>query len=255
MHQGPIVDIIVASDGDEPSTRACLENVRACTESGHRVILVAPSTAIAGTASADDLVVPVEPATNLAGQLNAGIARASAPFLCTLSSDTRVAGGWLRQMLGVLAKDKAVGVVGPITSRDRDWQGLRYLSTRWQLDLPVNEIPSADSDQWNRYLRLRFPRTHVEIDGFLGLFCALARRDVIAAAGPFDEGLAYGTEAEDFAYRVQRTGAGLALCLQAYVTRTAGGEALAAPHSAESYQKSLAHLAAKWPDRYRARAS
>ena len=33
------------------------------------------------------------------------------------------------------------------------------------------------------------------------------------------------------------------------------GEALAAPHSAESYQKSLAHLAAKWPDRYRARAS
>jgi GT2 family glycosyltransferase len=176
--------------------------------------------------------------------------------VCVLNNDVVVGRGWLTRLLRVIAVDPAIAAVGPITSNDRDWQGLRYLRQHWGLDLPIDQIPTDDLDQWNRYLALRFTRSHVEIDGMLAFFCTLLRRESIERAGRLDELFDFGGEDDDFCYRLQREGAKLALSLQTYVIHRGGVSA--GPRRAavdERHRRNLARLAKKWPHRYGAIAS
>lgn len=256
-----IVDLIVPVRDRWDLTRACLESIRAHTEPGYRVIVVdnasADDTRMLATSPLADVVLRNETPRNFAASINQAIQASTAPYVCVLNNDVVVGPKWLSSLLAVFAEAKdSLGAVGPITSNARDWQGLHYLKTQWQLDLPVDHIPAERCEEWMRYLRFRFRRSHLEIDGMLAFFCTLMRRAAIDAVGNLDEEFDFGGEDDDYCYRLQRAGFSLALSLHSYVVHHGGVSEGPLPVAAsDRYRRNTARLVEKWPERYGARAS
>lgn len=256
----PIVDLIVPVRDKWTLTKQCLESVREHTESGYRIIVVdnaSTDETRTDVARLADVVVRNEQPKNFAASLNQGIRASTAPYVCLLNNDVIVGPKWLSSLLAVFAEGKdSLAAVGPITSNARDWQGLHYLKTQWQLDLPVEHIAAERCEEWMRYLRFRFRRSHLEIDGMLAFFCTLVRRAAIDAVGELDEGFDFGGEDDDYCYRLQRAGFSLALGLHSYVVHLGGvSEGPQPAVASDRYRRNVARLVEKWPERYGARAS
>lgn len=256
-----IVDLIVPVRDKWDLTRQCLESVRAHTEPGYRIIVVdnasTDATRELPAMSLADVVLRNEEPRNFAASLNQGLRHSTAPYVCLLNNDVIVGPKWLSSLLGVFADAKdSLAAVGPITSNNRDWQGLNFLKSQWQLDLPIDHIAPERCDEWMRYLAFRFRRSHLEIDGMLAFFCTLIRRAAVDAVGELDEAFDFGGEDDDYCYRLQRAGFSLALSLHSYVMHLGGvSEGPRPAVASDRYRRNNARLMEKWPERYGARAS
>ncbi len=167
-------DIILPVCDQFRFTKDCIESIISNTSTPYRLIVVNNGTSDDTKkylseikARLGDRLVVIENATNVGWvrALNQGIERSHTPFLCFQNDDTIVTKGWLAKMIGILERDKRIGVVNP------EWEGRpNYISI----------------EDYGRSLEEKHKGRYIETDWARG-FCVVFRKDVLDAIGKVDE--------------------------------------------------------------------
>lgn len=155
---------------------------------------------------------------------NQGVAAASGKYVLLLNSDTIVRPGAIERLVEVLECEPRVGLVGP---RLVDGEGRRQRSA---FRFPTPPILLAEQLSVGRFLpaaRDKKAGSYV-VDWLLGA-CLLARRDLLAAFGPFDPDFFMYAEDIDLCYRARLAGWEVRLVLDVTITHL-GGESARREH-------------------------
>lgn len=217
------VDVVICIHNALEDVKNCLNALQQCNDPHTRLLLVDDGSAeetasfVRTYASEHCLrLIRNDAARGYTFAANQGLRASSADCVVLLNSDTIVTPGWLNQMLSVLASDKQIGVVGPL-SNTASWQSIPYIEEDG--DWKSNAIPEGMSlNAFADTLHYLMPKRHAEV-GFINGFCMLLRRDAINNVGLFDEetfGRGYGEE-NDFCLRAHKNNWKLCICMQAYV--------------------------------------
>jgi len=189
------VDVVIPTFGQAEMTEACAKSLRRNTEPGAlRIIWVDNGSPeperqrirLSWLCSGFDLL-PVMLPSNLGfvKATNAGIALSTSPYVLLLNNDTELPPGWLPMLVECLTADPTVGMVGPRSSSQEQWQG-RAPTGRGAVVLAANAM--------------------------LAFFCVLIRREVIIQCGYLSEAYKIGLgDDDDYCERVKRAGWRLAL--------------------------------------------
>ena len=126
---------------------------------------------------------------------NAGLAEARGEYLVLLNNDTVVTRGWATALIAHLARDRRLGLVGPVTNA---------IANEARIDVGYRDL--AELPAWAR----AWARDH---DGetfpipMLAFFCVVMRREVFAKVGALDERFGTGMfEDGDYNRRVRAAG-------------------------------------------------
>lgn len=210
------VSIVVVSRNTRGVLGACLRSIAA--HAGD----VAVETIIVDCASSDGTpamvraafpdVILLEPGANLgfARGNNLGIRRACGAMILLLNPDTELTPGALPALVGALAADPAVGVVGP---RLRYPDGSIQSSRRRFPTLATAAVESTLVQEWrpdhpvlrSYYMDDLPDDTPHDADWLVGA-CLLVRRTVFDAVGLLDERLFLYSEEPEWCWRVRRAG-------------------------------------------------
>lgn len=200
----PRASIVVVTHNNLHLTRACLESIwRYTLYPNYEVIVVDNGS----TDSTPDYLVNLEgQRTNLrivlnpenqgfAAANNQGIVLTSGDAVVLLNNDTIVTRGWLGGLIAPLRRDRAIGMVGPVTNFAGN-----------EACIPVSY---TQLDQMHVFAE-RYCREHegeVRDLPMLGMFCVAIRRDVLQEVGLLDERFGVGMfEDDDYAMRVKAKG-------------------------------------------------
>jgi GT2 family glycosyltransferase len=211
----PLLSIIVVTFNNRDLNRLCLGSLVARTEWPNREILVVDNGSTDGTrellaeaGAANDGIRAIlfDENRGYPAAVNAGLEHARGRNLVLLNNDTVVTRGWATALLRHLARDRRLGLVGPVTNAianaaciDVGYAGLQ--------DLPA----------W----AARFTREH---DGetfpipTLAFFCAAMRREVYEQVGALDAQFGVGMfEDGDYGRRVRAAGLDIRCARDAFV--------------------------------------
>ncbi len=154
---------------------------------------------------------------------NVGIAVSDAPYLMFLNNDTTMTDGVIEKLVAVLEKEPKVGIVGPRSSAQGQWQG-RY-----------EEMPG--------YMILNEK-------AMLSFFCALLRREIISQCGYLSEEYKAGFgDDDDLCEAIKKHGWKLAFRTDALVIhhhRTTFREVYGDQGIAAMQMENLARFKKKW---------
>ncbi len=228
-----LVDIIVPSCGQPALLEACFASIAASEPNGRvRVIWVENGVKGNGRSYMGDalarsyieiLHIAIPEMLGFVKATNLGLAAATAPNVLLLNSDTELPLGWLDAMLDVLEREPKVGLVGPWSSCEGQWQG--------------------------RDVKLEPGYSVLGPDAMLAFFCTLIRRSVVADVGYLSEewGPGWGDD-DDYCARAQMAGWQMALCTSVLVQHV-GSATINAVYSpaewAEIRGRNLARLRTK----------
>ncbi|MCX5686436.1 MAG: glycosyltransferase family 2 protein [Candidatus Omnitrophica bacterium] len=200
-----ICDIILPVCDQFEFTKNCVESILVNTPLGFRLIVVNNGTnelTIAYLAGVKeklgDRLIVIQNSANLGWvkALNQGIAISKAPYLVFQNDDTVVTAGWLTKMIGILERDKRIGIVNP------SWEGRPR-------HMPIEE--------YGALLESKYRGAFIETDWARG-FCVVLKKEVVEKIGNIDEiyGLAYFDDV-DFSVRAINAGFLVVLALDTYV--------------------------------------
>ena len=211
----PLLSVVVVTFDNRDLNRLCLESVLARTEWPHREILVVDNGStdgtrelVSGLAAANPEIRPIFFAENRGypAAVNAGLAEARGQNCVLLNNDTVVTRGWATALLRHLARDRGLGLIGPVTNA---------ISNAARVE--VGYAGLEDLPAW----AARWTRAH---DGetfpipTLAFFCAALRRDVFERVGPLDERFGVGMfEDGDYGRRVRAAGFDIRCARDAFV--------------------------------------
>jgi GT2 family glycosyltransferase len=211
----PRLSIVVVTHGNRDLNRLCLESLLARTEWPNKEVIVVDNGSTDGTpellaalAARHPALRPVLLAENrgFPAAANAGLAAAEGRYLVLLNNDTVVPRGALTALLRHLARDPALGLVGPVTNAIANearipvgYQGLEDLSA-WASDW----VRAHDGEAF------AIPS--------LAFFCVAMRREVFEKIGPLDERFGIGMfEDGDYCRRVRAAGLAIRCARDAFV--------------------------------------
>ncbi len=169
-------DIVMPVWNQLESTRDCVDSISRNT-SFYRIIIIDNASESRTRGFLDELkkrdaprllVIRNEQNLGFVKAANQGIRLCEAPYICVLNNDTLVTRGWLEEMVSVLEKNPAVGLLNPSSNT---------LGQR-----PAGRESIESYAQGLAVERGRF----VELGSAIG-FCMAARREVIDRIGLFDE--------------------------------------------------------------------
>ena len=166
---------------------------------------------------------------SIATALNAGLALATAPWICLLNNDVLVTAGWLDEMLDVAERGQDIGLVNPMSNEfnckpQRSGETIDDLARRLQ----------ARRGQW--------------VEHWMGVgFCLVLSQRVLRRIGMMDEGFRGGYfEDADYSLRVQRAGLRCVIAEAAYVYHHGSATMRHDPGRSRLFQENEARFLAKW---------
>jgi GT2 family glycosyltransferase len=138
--------------------------------------------------------------------VNRGIKSSSAKYVVLLNDDVVVGPGWLSRLVASLERDPKLGLVGAVTNQ---------IANRARIDARYDSL--AGMERLARQRAVEHRAELIELD-VVALFCAIARRDVLNAAGLLDERYELGMfEDDDLSRTLKRRGFRLAAAADAFV--------------------------------------
>lgn len=237
--------IVIPAFNQLDCCRQCVQSIQLAAQASYKLILV-DNGSTDGVGDYFDSVpgaTVVHTGSNLgfAGGTNAGLAHAEG-HVVLLNSDTIVPVGGLDRLVGALARDPQIGLLGPRTncaSGPQQIEGLSFAS----LD-DINRY--ADGLAAERAGRVR------DVARLVG-FCMVIRDTVFAELGPLDESFGIGNyEDDDYCLRALRAGHRLCIAEDCFIFHY-GSRTFAGMGLVESAWKELIHrneqiFAEKWSD-------
>ncbi len=200
----PLLSVVIVTWNNRAMNRLCLESLFARTEWPNLEVLVVDNGSSDGTPELlADLasghsnlrVIAFEENRGFPAACNAGLAEARGEYLALLNNDTVVTRGWATALIAHLARDRGLGLVGPVTNA---------ISNEARIDVGYGNL--AELPAWAR----AWVRDH---DGeafpipMLAFFCVVMRREVFANVGALDERFGTGMfEDGDYNRRVRAGG-------------------------------------------------
>lgn len=193
-------------------TALCLESIAAHTPEPHEIVVVdnGCTDATSEWCSGRGAQVVRSPVNlGFAGGVNLGLREAGGDVVVVLNNDTLVTPGWLRGLLGALAREPRVGIAGP--------------RSNWVSDdqiIPRPPYAEAPSEALTRFAAER-ARAHAdqgaEARRLSGLCMAIAR-PVLERIGGFDTRFAIGNlEDDDYSLRARLAGFRLWIADDSYI--------------------------------------
>jgi len=215
-----LVSLLILVRDQLDHTRRCLESIAHHTPEPHEIILVDNGSTAATREWLREFCARNEHVTlivnhanrGFAGGNNQGMRLAKGEFLLLLNNDTIVTAGWLSNMLSVLRRYPAAGMVGPRSN----------CVVGPQLVAPVayqtpNELAAFAAEWVARHTGES--RANSRLIGF----CLLMRRAVVEAIGGLDERYGNGNfEDDDFAIRARLAGFEARIVDDSYVHHVGG---------------------------------
>jgi len=132
--------------------------------------------------------------------INQGIAISTAPYVCWANDDLIFCPGWLEEILSILMKNPAIGVVSPNSN-----------------NLGVHVPVGISMHAFAARLREEYKGVFVEMSFCVG-FCLVVRREVIDKVGGFSEEFApLFFEDTDYSMKAQKAGYRIGFAKAAYV--------------------------------------
>ena len=213
-----MTDIIILTYGQEDFTVKCFDSILAHTED-YRLVWVDNGSSIASR----NAVMPAflkhqnrlsiwsgqnlgfVKGCNLALRAVMGTADIHAEYIVLQNNDTEATAGWLKRLILGLQKTPTAWAIGPTTSTDQSWQGVRnIMKTRGYL-FP-NELNPLNRDEVCRLLNITF-EDRTENAKMVAFFCTLFRREAFEQLGLLDErfGVGFGDD-DDFTTRIIKSG-------------------------------------------------
>jgi GT2 family glycosyltransferase/predicted Zn-dependent protease len=242
-----LASLIILCCNEIEVTRLCLESVLRHTRAPYELVLVDNASTDGTPAYLEELRSRAGPArveiirneTNrgFPAGCNQAIAHARGRYLVFQNNDVVVTEGWLEGLLRPLLQDwPAVGMVGPVTSAAPAPQGI---------PIAYSDLPSLDAFAANR--RREFAGRTLACHRITG-FCLLARPEVLARIGGFDEDFALGFfEDDDLCVRTREAGYRLVVALDVFVhhfgSRTFHGLGI---ETGPQLSENLERFRAKW---------
>lgn len=209
-----VVDVVVPVYNAVSDLRRCVESVRRCTDTPHRLILIddaSPDAAVAEYFAelkrdlpGNCLLLQNDKNLGFVGTTNRGMAL-SENDVVLLNSDTVVTLRWLEKLKRCAASDSRIGTATPFSNNAEICSYPRFCEN--------NAWSERDDPE---LLNLALERAAVPIypDLPTGVgFCFYIKREVLREIGDFDPvfGLGYGEE-NDFCMRAQKAGYRNVLC-------------------------------------------
>lgn len=234
----PRVDLVLLTWNRLDLLKPCVEQLRQHTDVPARLLIVDnggtdPAArqyleALAGTPRLAPEVIRLPQNLAIAQALNAGLARATAPWVCLLNNDILVTPGWLSELLRVAEAHPTIGLLNPMSNEFG------------RVPRPGETIAAVAGA-----LRPRQGRW-LENWGCTG-FCVLLPQRVLSQVGLFDEQFqAFFYEDADYSLRVRQAGFDCAIAEGAYVYHHGSATLTQDPTRGERFTANAARFYAKW---------
>jgi N-acetylglucosaminyl-diphospho-decaprenol L-rhamnosyltransferase len=206
-----LVDVVVVSYNSRDTLRSCVESL--IGQDDINVIVVDNDSPDASLDAISDLPVVAIPAGRNGGfsfGCNIGLRAGQAPYVLFLNPDAQITPESVRHLAEVLALDTSSGLVGP---RIEDADGTLFPSMRryqragsiWATALFLHRFFKGAA--WaNEIIKSPAAYAAVAYPEWVSGACFLARRDILEAAGGFDEGFFLYNEDMDICARVRAAG-------------------------------------------------
>ena len=199
-----LASIIILCCNQVAYTRLCLESVMQHSRAPYELILVDNGSTDATPAYLEEVkrragpqhveVLRFEDNLGFPKGCNEGIKAARGEYVVFLNNDTVVTAGWLDGLIGwSLHNWPRVGLVGAVTNASRPPQ---------EIAVPYTHLEDMPAFAARR--KQEFARKALNVERVTG-FCLLARREVLAKLGGFDESFGLGFfDDDDMSVRAQR---------------------------------------------------
>jgi GT2 family glycosyltransferase len=251
------LSVVICSLNGAAGVRRCLSQLSQQTISGRIEVIVTDDGSRDDTSQAarDGGAVVIRHPVNrgIAAARNSGVAAATAPVVAFLDDDCEPAPQWAERLLAGYA-DGVAGVGGPIVPQTPAGFARGYLERHNPLQ-PL-ELDLASSDQpvyrLGLYLRRQWspppPRGQRDVYSLVGANMSF-RREVLAAAGGFDERFRFGAEEVDLCRRLHRASHPVRLVwvADAPVTHHFPASLPDILRRSRAYGRGSARLYRKWP--------
>jgi GT2 family glycosyltransferase len=215
----------------------CLESIRACTDSRRVRVIVVDNDSKDGSREAAMQQFPdfhiMNSGANLGFSRANNLARSlvDTPLVLFLNPDTQLMDGALDRAIECLRQHTDVGALGcKMLQPDGKVQ---ELGLQWSISPLIALIESLVVSEGSRYyLRRLLPVMDAERSGYLRKLyggCLLVRKEVLDAAGWFDERYFMYAEDADLSRTIRALGWKLYYCAEAVIIHVGGGVTVSAP--------------------------
>lgn len=116
------VDIVIPTYNNLRGLKLCIESIRRCTNTLHKIIVVNNGTdeeIHAWLDSQGDIIYQKSGRMTFSQAVNAGISAGKSKYVCILNDDVIVSEGWLNYLVD--ACGDGIGAVGPLSNCDKGW--------------------------------------------------------------------------------------------------------------------------------------